>query len=131
MLRDGLGLEPVFKDKKKRLTKKLAFSQKPTRTDDDIEANRKKKSLALSTNAVATEFSEEKTLRHPGRPKGSKNKKTLEREAEMKRLGIAPPPKRSRGRPKGSKNKKTLVREALQKNQPNNPDVKNTKKQDE
>lgn len=46
--------------------------------------------------------------RKPGRPKGSKNRKTLEREA----LGEADKPKRKPGRPKGSKNKKTLEREA-------------------
>lgn len=47
--------------------------------------------------------------RKPGRPKGRKNNKTLEREA------LEPPkPKRGRGRPKGSKNKKTLEREALE-----------------
>lgn len=47
--------------------------------------------------------------RKPGRPKGSKNKKTLEREA----AGICDKPKCKPGRPKGSKNKKTLEREAL------------------
>ena len=46
--------------------------------------------------------------RKPGRPKGSKNKKTLEREANAVVV-----PKRKPGRPKGSKNKKTLEREAL------------------
>ena len=46
--------------------------------------------------------------RKPGRPKGSRNKKTLELEAR------AAAPKRGRGRPKGSKNKKTLEREALE-----------------
>lgn len=47
-----------------------------------------------------------------GRPKGSKNKKTIEREAELASQGIAP--RRGRGRPKGSKNKKTLEREAME-----------------
>ncbi|RDX50695.1 hypothetical protein OH76DRAFT_436154 [Lentinus brumalis] len=62
-----------------------------------------------------------------GRPKGSKNKATLEREAsavdvrhvetaledhEMHEAGPSPPP-RPRGRPKGSKNRSTLEREAL------------------
>ena len=47
--------------------------------------------------------------RKPGRPKGSKNKKTLEREA----AGICDKPKHKPGRPKGSKNRKTLEREAL------------------
>ena len=45
-----------------------------------------------------------------GRPKGSKNKKTLEREAAH--AAQSPVQKRGRGRPKGSKNKKTLEREA-------------------
>lgn len=48
----------------------------------------------------------------PGRPKGSKNKKTLEREALEKELPAQS--KRSRGRPKGSKNKKTIERELLE-----------------
>lgn len=52
----------------------------------------------------------EATKRKPGRPKGSKNKKTLEREAAM--ANMPPAPKRKPGRPKGSKNKKTLEREA-------------------
>ena len=65
-----------------------------------------------------------------GRPKGSKNKKTLEREAEAKKIGR---PKGSRnkstlsryasshrGRPKGSLNKKTLERmaQALEQSEP-------------
>ena len=58
-----------------------------------------------------------KAKRKPGRPKGSKNKKTLEREANAVEI-----PKRKPGRPKGSKNKKTLEREAmLQKRRPGRP----------
>lgn len=45
-----------------------------------------------------------------GRPKGSKNRKTLERE-KLKKENT--PVKRKRGRPKGSKNKKTLERKAM------------------
>lgn len=54
--------------------------------------------------------------RSPGRPKGSKNKKTLERE----RLAVEQKTKesRGRGRPKGSKNKKTIERELLQRSRP-------------
>ena len=50
-----------------------------------------------------------------GRPKGSKNKKTLEHEAAERAAAeaAAQAPKR-RGRPKGSKNKKTLEREAAE-----------------
>lgn len=50
--------------------------------------------------------------RKPGRPKGSKNKKTLEREAAARAQAEAKLVKRGRGRPKGSKNKATLEREA-------------------
>lgn len=49
-----------------------------------------------------------------GRPKGSKNRKTIERE--ILEAARSQSPKRKRGRPKGSKNKKTSVREALQEN---------------
>lgn len=45
--------------------------------------------------------------RGPGRPKGSKNKKTLEREALQQT--IVPVPKRKPGRPKGSKNKPKIT----------------------
>lgn len=51
-----------------------------------------------------------KKPKHRGRPKGSKNKKTLEQEAALAAQGSTP--KRGRGRPKGSKNKKTLELEA-------------------
>ncbi|MBQ9275958.1 MAG: transposase [Succinivibrio sp.] len=74
---------------------------------------------------------EPKTKGTPGRPKGSKNKKTLEREAkELKRQPGRPKgsknktpeqreaekskPRRSPGRPKGSRNKKTIEREEQQ-----------------
>jgi hypothetical protein len=50
--------------------------------------------------------------RRRGRPPGSKNKKTLAREAAERNGTLAPPsddqPKRKRGRPPGSRNKKTL-----------------------
>ena len=45
-----------------------------------------------------------------GRPKGSRNKSTLERLAKESEEPLKP--KRGPGRPKGSKNKKTLEREA-------------------
>ena len=111
--REGLELKPVYKNQKKKLTKALAFSQKPTITDSDIES--KREIVIMKAPDKEEKTIEEKPTRGPGRPKGSKNKKTLEREAEMKRLGIVAPPKRQRGRPKGSKNKKTLEREKLQK----------------
>lgn len=45
--------------------------------------------------------------RGPGRPKGSKNKKTLEREAALQ--SVEAPIKRKPGRPKGSKNKPKTI----------------------
>ncbi|MDT3664174.1 MAG: hypothetical protein ROM54_11790, partial [Anaerobiospirillum sp.] len=48
--------------------------------------------------------------RGPGRPKGSKNKKTLERE-QAEAAAKKQEEKRGPGRPKGSKNKATLERE--------------------
>ena len=48
----------------------------------------------------------------PGRPPGSKNKATLEREA--REAAMPPKEKRGPGRPPGSKNKKTLAREAAE-----------------
>lgn len=62
-----------------------------------------------STTIENTSVPEEKRMR--GRPKGSKNKKTLQREAEQTASGIEKI-KRGRGRPKGAKNKKTMEREA-------------------
>ena len=58
---------------------------------------------------------EQVAKRGPGRPKGSKNKKTLEREKLMQQQQeLEQPVKRKPGRPKGSKNKKTLAREAAE-----------------
>ena len=68
---------------------------------------KKQKSPAADTEAPATKSSGKR-----GRPKGSKNKKTLEREAMLAAKGIEPT-RRKRGRPPGSKNKKTLEQEAL------------------
>ena len=56
---------------------------------------------------------QEPVKRKAGRPKGSKNKKTLEKEALLAQ-NQEEEPKRGRGRPKGSRNKKTLEREALE-----------------
>lgn len=54
--------------------------------------------------------------RGPGRPKGSKNKSTIERENRETQSATAEneKPKRGRGRPKGSKNKATIKRENAQ-----------------
>ena len=57
--------------------------------------------------------------RKPGRPKGSKNKATLEREKIEAQN--PPAPKRGRGRPLGSKNKATLEKEANKAFEQNKP----------
>ena len=57
-----------------------------------------------------TENNADNKPKRKGRPKGSQNRKTLEREATLS--AQSPSKKRGRGRPKGSKNKKTLEREA-------------------
>ena len=63
----------------------------------------------------ATENQDSVVKRGRGRPKGSKNKKTLEREKLMQQQQeLEQPVKRKPGRPKGSKNKKTLAREAAE-----------------
>lgn len=82
-----------------------------------------KKRRSRKKNAAREEKqTTEAAKRKRGRPKGSKNKKTLERERQES--GQEPKPKRKRGRPKGSKNKKTLEREALEQNQPPSPKKK-------
>ncbi len=50
--------------------------------------------------------------RGKGRPKGSRNKTTIEKERHDLELGVVKE-KRAPGRPKGAKNKKTLARERL------------------
>ncbi len=65
----------------------------------------------MQKQSPAAPEQEAKPKRGPGRPKGSKNRKTLERE-ERERAEEKAKPKRGPGRPKGSKNRKTLEREA-------------------
>ena len=83
---------------------------------DTLPPEKKKRKRKAKTpanqevNSSTTEFN--KPQRKPGRPKGSKNRKTLEREALEKSLPAKP--KRGRGRPKGSRNKKTIERELLE-----------------
>ncbi len=74
-----------------------------------IPKERKKRNKSGKAKASVPD---NKEPRRRGRPKGSKNKKTLEREAALSEQGATP--KRGKGRPKGSKNKKTLEREAME-----------------
>ena len=129
------GVEYLFNNEQNHVTKKATFSQKASKTDAEIEeakkkASRKKlKKLAeqqgmniveesaeakeAAPSNTAEESPKEKIPQKRGRPVGSKNKKTLEREArekeEQERLA------HRRGRKPGSKNKKTLEREEAMK----------------
>ena len=127
------GVEYLFNNNEQNhVTKKSTFSQKACKTDAEIEAAKKKASrkkleklaaqqgmniVEESAEAKETDLSntteapsQEKAPKKRGRPAGSKNKKTLEREArekeEQERLA------HRRGRKPGSRNKKTLEREA-------------------
>ena len=71
---------------------------------------------------VAKEFDTIPVKRKPGRPKGSKNKRTLEREGHDGPQAVKPPAKR--GRPLGRKNNKTLAREAAEALLPPKPPAK-------
>ena len=91
------------------------------RTPENIRNAHKRLKASSRKNAQSVERNEQPSeddhlicpARHPGRPLGSKNKKTLEREAAQ---ALHPEnkqkPKRKVGRPTGSKSKKTLAREA-------------------
>lgn len=136
--------------------KALAFAEIPSISDEEIEAKRASGKLrkvikaaaemgldfsgnskpvtqgdplpdaADTTTANNADDTESKPTHGRGRPKGSKNKKTLERERlEQEQRGTDNPDNtsdkdnksestRGRGRPKGSKNKKTLERERLE-----------------
>ncbi|KAK1223187.1 hypothetical protein PQX77_013941 [Marasmius sp. AFHP31] len=72
---------------------------------------------ACSSNAFSTENIHESTREDPapkkiGRPKGSKNRKTLQRKANLSHDNHSI---KKRGRPRGSKNKRTIERDFLAK----------------
>ena len=106
-------------EKKKRKRKKQQTAAKPVETSSPEEAHPVKKRGRPPGSKNKTTLEREAMeaangavpKRGKGRPRGSKNKKTLEREAVMAAQGLSPVRKK-RGRPKGSKNKKTLEREA-------------------
>lgn len=81
------------------------------------EQNCKELSPQESKEKNARKFKKSKALQNPkvpmkrGRPFGSKNKKTLEREERIRNGLEQPKPKGKKGRPLGAKNKRTLERE--------------------
>lgn len=82
-----------------------------TRTMPPFETEKPKRGPGRPPKPKPTDDEAQKPKRKQGRPKGSKNKKTLEREAIE--ASLPPKPKRKPGRPKGSKNKKTIAKQAL------------------
>ena len=108
--RQGLKLKVKESDNKNR-TKALAFSRNIYLTDQEILKKRKQQKNPQSKQNVEHNDKVRRSIR--GRPKGSKNKKTLEKEALIAAGKIIPETKHKIGRPKGSKNKKTLEKEAL------------------
>ena len=126
VLRKSEALLPILKDgEKDTCTKIKAFSKKPILTDAQIIAKREAaeakrlEKLAKDQGKVvvyeseisgggaedhSNESQEQSQPKRRGRPLGSKNKKTLEREAQEKE-SPEPHSKRGRGRPLGSKNK--------------------------
>ena len=112
ILRKNDSLVPVLKENDHdRCTRKRVFASTPIRTDAEIRARREAtkakqlKEMAAQQGMMVVPNEEEKVKRGPGRPKGSKNKKTLERE-KLEQEKNKQTTKRGRGRPKGSKNKK-------------------------
>ena len=132
ILRKDGGVVPVLKEgNKDKCTKKKVFSRRSILTDEQIKERRAKadkerltkmaesqgmvvvskvekaeSEAQQSSNEDSKESKTEK--RKAGRPLGSKNKKTLEREKEAQKQaeqGIEAAQKRPRGRPVGSKTK--------------------------
>lgn len=127
ILREHGAVLPVLKEgAKDKCTRVKVFVQKPLFSDQEIENKRKAKDKKQLENmatkqgiSIPKEEVSEQPGRGRGRPPGSKNKKTLEREAEQQRMAgeETQATKRGRGRPPGSKNKKTLEREAKEREQ--------------
>ena len=142
-------LSPHVKNKMNKRKNRKRVVNKPKLTPEEIE--QKEFAAKMEKNPIEVEETPEsvsEVKRGRGRPKGSKNKKTLIKEAveAPKRRGrpkgsknkktlekiaaqasVAPQKKRGRGRPPGAKNKKTLEREAMLAANPPAPVVKEDK----
>lgn len=113
VLRKETGLEDEYHEGTTcKLTRKVAFGYKPAISDEKILNKRNKQAVKkahTAAGAAGMVAIEPPVRRKPGRPKGSKNKKTLLREA-AEAAAKANEGKRGRGRPKGSKDKKPRQR---------------------
>ena len=94
--------EVFVTDVNQRLTNPI-FSQIHTLPDDPNRNTKKKRGRPAKVKKEQQETKDLKEKRKPGRPKGSKNKKTLAQETEQTTQNQTS--KRKPGRPKGSKNK--------------------------
>lgn len=101
--------------KSRRLAKTNAYRDLRLEPVPPRRPGRPPKAKSADANEAPAEAGAVKRGR--GRPKGSKNKKTLAREAfeaSLREEALREQIKRGRGRPKGSKNKTTLAREAAE-----------------
>ena len=110
VLRKDTGLEYEYREgEATKLTKRIVFAKKSTVSDEKIEKKRKnaaaKKATAAATEAGLKITIPEEPRKGPGRPKGSKNKATLMKEAQ-EAATKQEKSKKPIGRPKGSKDKK-------------------------
>ena len=138
LIKEGATLQMILAPKKKITCRKSKiFAVRPYASNETIEAQKiedtkqkeitatkkedegtiKKEETTENPSTVTQEEPSTKTKRRPGRPLGSKNKKTLEREANMEEQKVTIVNRR-RGRPIGSKDKKPRTRRWLKK--PNN-----------
>ena len=118
MIKEDHSLQIILKQNKKRTcSKSKVFAVRPYATMEEIEKHKAEKG-SKKANVEKQVFSgldipnpeiSEKIKKKRGRPPGSKNKKTLQKEADMAAKGIANV-KRGRGRPFGSKDKKPRKR---------------------
>ena len=97
-----------------RCKKSKVFATRPFVMQEEIqkklEEEQKEKETDKSSGETDLSNKPEKPKRHPGRPKGSRNKKTLERETQESQAETPITPRRKRGRPLGSKDSKPRKR---------------------
>ena len=105
----------IKNNRKNHCKKKKVFATRPFASQEtirkELEQKASKESISASDTAESSENQEQNVPKKRGRPKGSKNKKTLAREAELATQGLpATPVRRKRGRPVGSKDSKPRKR---------------------
>ena len=109
---DRLDYNPPNQDIKAILPDKInstiSISDESNTTFNNSEISSDTNSDDIVENNINSE--DKKVLKKRGRPPGSKNKNTLEKEAN--KVDVGNTTKRGRGRPAGSKNKKTFEKEA-------------------